>query len=170
MEHQKTYSLSGELAEALEIMAAKVDSSPEALLESIVAQYAGRHGGLPDGAEERRAFPRVDISIPAMVYIEEDGEASVRYQPARIRDVSPGGMRIVCSGRKLCGRLASDFAPDVEFDVIFSFSEDMKPIRFRCRAARMEVVAEELHIGTRIVSSDAEGGALYDKIVSSGLC
>ena len=168
--NQKSYSLSGELAETLEVMAAKVDTTPEALLKSIVAQYVGHQGELPEGREERRAFPRVDISIPAMLYVEEDGEASVLYQPARIRDVSPGGMRVVCSGRKLCGRMASDFAADFEFDVIFSFSEDMRPVRFRCRAARMEVVDEELHIGARIVSSDGEGKALYDKIVNSGLC
>lgn len=170
MEKQKSYSLSGELAETLEIMAAKVDSTPEVLLKSIVAQYVGQHGGLPEGVEERRAFARVDISIPAMIYVEEDGGASVLYQPASIRDVSPGGMRVVCSGRKLCGRLASDFAADFEFDVIFSFSEEMRPVRFRCRSVRMEIVDEELHIGARIISSDGDGKALYDRIVGSALC
>lgn len=170
VEHQKSYSLSGDVAEALEILAAKVDAEPEALLKSIVTQYVGQHGGLPEGSEERRAFRRVEISIPAMLYVEEDGEASVLYQPARICDVSPGGMRLVCAGRKLCGRLVTDFAADLEFDVIFSFSEEMKPVRFRCRSVRMELVDEELHIGARIIASDGEGKALYDKIVGSGLC
>ena len=169
VDNQKEYLVSGELAESLETMAAKVDSTPEALLTSIVSQYLGRNV-VPEGAGERRAFRRVDISIPAMIYLEEDGEASVLYQPASIRDVSPGGMRVVCSGRKLCGRLASDYASGLEFDVIFSFSEDMKPVRFRCRSTRMEIVDEELHIGARIIGSDAEGKAMYDRIVDSELC
>lgn len=170
MDNQKEYRVSGELAESLEIMAAKVDSSPEILLTSIVSQYLGRHAGLPEGEAERRAFKRVDISIPAMIYLEEEGDVSVLYQAASIRDVSPGGMRVVCSGRKLCGRLASEYAAAVEFDVIFSFSEDMKPVRFRCKSARMEIMDEELHIGARIIGSDAEGKALYDRIVCSDLC
>jgi hypothetical protein len=169
VDNQKEYLVSGELAESLEIMAAKVDSTPEALLASIVSQYLGRHV-VPEGAEERRAFRRVDISIPAILYLEEDGKASVRYQPANIRDVSPGGMRVVCSGRKLCGRLASEYASGLEFEVIFSFSEDMKPVRFRCKSVRMEVVNKDLHIGARIIGSDAEGKAMYDRVVDSDLC
>lgn len=169
MVNEKAYSISGELAESLEVMAAKVESTPEALLKSIVAQYLGKDEVPPEG-EERRAFKRVDISIPAMIYVEEDGDASVLYQPATIRDVSPGGLRVVCAGRKLCGRLVSDFAVGLEFDVIFSFSEDMKPVRFRCKSARMEVEGEELHVGARIIGSDAEGKALYDKVVDSDLC
>ena len=151
-------------------MAAKADSTPEALLKSIVRQYMGRHAGPPKGQEERRAFKRLDISIPAMIYFEEDGESSVLYQPATIRDVSPGGMRVACVGRKLCGRLASELSGTLEFDVIFSFSDEMEPVRFRCRSARMEVVEEELHIGARIIGSDAEGKVLYEKIAASDLC
>lgn len=169
MAKQKEYRVGGELAQGLEVLAAKEDSTPEALLESIVSGYLRRQ--CPSGiGSERRAFKRRDISIPAMIYLEEDGEASVRYQPASIRDVSPGGLRVVCSGRKLCGRLASDYGEGLAFDVIFSFSEDMKPVRFTCRAARMEVVDEEVHIGARITASDEEGRALYDRIVDSELC
>lgn len=170
MSSQKEYCVAGELAEKLEIIAAEVASSPEELLRSIVSQFVGRHTGFADSDSERRAFERVDISIPAMLYVEEDGGASVRYQPASIRDVSPGGMRVVCTGSSLCGRLISDFSADFEFEVIFSFSEEMKPVRFRCRAARIEVLEEELHIGARIVGSDAEGQALYQRIVNSDLC
>lgn len=170
VESQNKYYLSGELAKRLEIIAGEVDSTPEDLLKSIVCQYVGRHSGFLKSCDERRAFKRVDISIPAMVYLEEDGESSVRYQPAHIRDVSPGGMRVVCSGRKLGGRLASDCGTDFEFEVIFTFSEDMNPVRFRCRAVRLEVVEDEFHIGSRIIGSDVEGRDLYDRIVSSSLC
>lgn len=170
MENQTEYTISGKLAERLEIMAAKAGSTPESLLKSVVSQYLGRHFGFPEGMEERRAFKRLDISIPAMLYYEEDGDSSVLYQPASIRDVSPGGMRVACAGRKLCGRLAAELSAELEFDIIFAFSEEMEPVRFRCRSVRMEIVEEELHIGARIVGSDAEGRAMYEKIAASNLC
>lgn len=169
MVSQKKYSVDGDLARRLDVIAAKSEFSPDELLKSIVGQYVNRHESSQEG-EERRAFRRVDISIPAMIYVEEDGGTSVRYQPATIRDVSPGGMRVVCSGRKLCGRLASEYSPDLMFEVIFSFSEQMRPMRFRCKAARIELVGEELHIGARIIESGAEGRELYQKIVESDLC
>ena len=146
-----------------------MESSPDSLLKTIVSQYVNRHAGPPESTE-RRAFKRADISIPAMIYFEEDGSSSVLYHPANIRDVSPGGMRVICAGRKLCGRLAAGPTFGLEFDVIFSFSEDTKPVRFRCMSARMEVVDEELHIGARIIGSDAEGRAMYERVVCGDLC
>ena len=170
MDKQKKYCVAGDLARRLEIIAGKIESTPDNLLTSLVDQYVSRHVDFSADRDERRAFKRVDISIPAMIYVEEEGGAAVRYQPANIRDVSPGGMRVVCSGIKLCGRLASEYSNDMQFEVIFSFSEDMKPIRFRCKALRIELKNDELHIGARIIESDAEGQELYQRIVSSDLC
>ncbi|CCH50113.1 PilZ domain-containing protein [Pseudodesulfovibrio piezophilus] len=159
------YSISGELALDLETIAKELGTPPEALLEAIVEEYIHTQQSPCATEEERRSFQRVEVNVPAIIYIEEENGASVVYQPALLKDISPIGIRIVCSGKKLCGRVITDYPVGLRFEIIFAFTDDMDPIRFQCVARRIEVMGEELQLGALITGSSDEGQKAYEKLL-----
>lgn len=160
------YSVSNDLAVSLETVAEELGTQPELLLHTIVGQFLCRHRAKEPGSEERRSFLRVSVNIPAIIYVEVENGASVMYQPAILKDVSPNGVKIVCTGKKLCGRAISEYPTGLRFELIFAFADDMEPVRFQCIAKRIEVAAGELHLGAQIASTTNEGQAAYRQLLS----
>ncbi len=161
--------IEGTLAKALVDAAEELNKSPQSLLEGLVDQYIARHKAFRDGTSERRSFARMQISLPAIVYVEDSEGNAVRYQPATIRDVSPGGLGFTCGGKKLCGKMADDCHIGFTFELIFSLSDEMQPVRFRCRSQRVELVGEELLVGAVIEEADPVGNQLYQQVFEQGL-
>ena len=169
MSKPMTYRIEGKLAEALESAAKEIKTSPQSLLEGLVDQFVARHKVFRNGVDERRSFARMQISLPAIVYVEDSEGNAVRYQPAVIRDVSPGSLGFSCGGKKLCGRMAEDCHAGFGFELIFSLSDEMQPVRFKCRSQRVELVGDELLVGAVIEEADPVGNQLYQKVFEHGL-
>ena len=163
------FCVEGKLAEDLKAAADEINSSPQALLEGLVDQFVARHKAFKSGSDERRSFARMQISLPAIVYVEDSEGNAVRYQPATIRDISPSGLGFSCGGKKLCGRLADECYTGFTFELIISLSDEMQPVRFRCRSQRVQLVGDELMVGAVIEEADPVGNQLYQKVYEQGL-
>lgn len=159
-------TISGELADHIEGIANRSGITPLALLEKVVRQYVSRHKILHLGGSERRAYLRLSVRIPAIVYIKNPG-GEVRYQSSVIRDVSPEGLKLVCTGRRMSECDLDKCMPGVFFELIFAYSDDMTPIRCKCEARRIECVDNEVHMGARIVAADEEGANAYRTFLSN---
>lgn len=159
----------GKLAQDLAAAAEDLDTSAQSLLEGMVDQFVSRHKLCRSQGGERRSFARLQISLPAIVYVEDSEGNAVRYQPAMIRDVSPSGLGFSCGGKKLCGRVAEECHTGVTFELIFSLSDEMQPVRFKCRSQRVEVVDDELLVGAVIEEADPVGNQLFQKVFEQSL-
>lgn len=157
-------SISGELASELGEVAHKAAVAPEELLHKIVRQFVSRYNILHPNGEERRTFLRLSVNIPAMIYMEAKG-GEVRYQAAVIEDVSPTGLKIVCTGKKACKGDGDEGRAGIRFEIIFAYKDDMEPIRFWCEAKRVERIDGMLHVGAMILKASGDGQISYQKLL-----
>ncbi|QJB55328.1 hypothetical protein [Pseudodesulfovibrio sp. zrk46] len=138
--------------------------TPEGLLESIVRQYVGRHELRNSENKERRGFFRIDVNIPAIVsYMGED--RSVRYQAAKITDISPSGVHLVCSGNQVCGVAAETNARGFQFELFFSYTEDESTIHLDCEAQRIALDDGDVHVGARLLFTSRGGQEAYRELL-----
>lgn len=164
----RKYCINNELALKLERVAAELGMSTQLVLEGILEQYVARRAMARDNGDESRTFARMRLSLPAMVYFEDESGVYGRYQSATIRDISPNGLGVSCSGLRFCGKLVNEQGSDFPFELMFSVSERMIPIRFKCRSRRVEVVGEELHVGATIEGTDPESNELLQRMLAVG--
>lgn len=160
------YVIPDNLAAEIESVADRMGKDPVELLETLVRQFLGRYKLMHSANSERRAFLRMSVSIPAVVYVEEE-DGAVRYQSALIKDVSPCGIRLVCASRKRCGQKMAGSLSGVTFEIIFAYAEGMEPIRFKCEIQRVEEIGDDLHVGASILRTSPEGQRLYDQLLDS---
>ena len=164
-----TYSLRQGLAKQLSNLAQRLSISPQTLIEGIVEEYL--HGHTPSKKfTEQRAFTRVQVKVPALVYTQDESGSYGRYQAARLLNITPGGVAIACKEGKLCGRVASDYEGELPFELMFSISNDMYPIWFKCKSKRVQFKGPEVLIGAEIMESDKASKAQLQEIYEQSFC
>lgn len=97
----------------------------------IVLGYLKDKGGVTErGGSDRRAHPRLEVSIPAVscVNIPDRGVHSL---PVTIKDISKGGMRI--SFHNLDMGFADRLSGVSYFEVVFTIPETYQTVSFYCR-------------------------------------
>ena len=148
-----TYSIRQGLAKQLSRLAQKLSISPQILLESIIEKYLLEHHTKYNRVE-KRAFSRVPVGVPALVYMENEAGSYGRYQAAHLKDIAPGGIGLSCTEGKFCGRVASEYAKGLSFELMFSLPESKHPIWFKCKSKRVQLVENGIHIGAEITEAD----------------
>ncbi|BCS89122.1 hypothetical protein [Pseudodesulfovibrio sediminis] len=143
------YCVPKALALRVNAIAREAGTSPEALLKGIVERFVRQH----DSEKERRACSRIDISIPAVICVEKKDINSSIYQLVTIKDISSDGVRLICPGKKVRGQYVSVGECSLRFKLVFTFSEEMEPMKLKCSATRVELVKGDVHILAQIIQA-----------------
>lgn len=97
---------------------------------------------LDDGFGDRRKSPRRSLSGFAVIHtLDPDGRKG-RYRVAQLRDISTHGI-----GLHLSATDPESFGEGREFEILFQFSEQGKPLHRACIACRHAVDDVGLSIG-----------------------
>jgi len=92
--------------------------------------------------QDRRSSPRHDISVFAVVHTADCDGRTGRYRVAQLRDVSATGI-----GLRFSTAEPERFKEGREFEILFQFSDQAKPLRLDCVACRKVMDAAGLIIG-----------------------
>ncbi len=166
--HEDSFHVSGPLARRLEHSAEEIGIEAQVLLEGLVDQFLSRRESAQRGGEHR-AFARMSLSLPAMMYFEDKAGGYGRYLAATVRDISPQGLGITCRDQSFGDGVTSVRGGGFGFDIMFSVSGDMPPVRFRCRSRRIDVVDDAVHIGAVIEFADQESTDQIERLIETGL-
>ena len=94
--------------------------------------------------KERRQFPRVDVSIPAISCVKFS-DREMRSYPVVVDDISQGGVRI--SFKDIAPELADKLANSSFFEVFFTIPHLSQTVSFYCRRLRHKVDRDVTMVG-----------------------
>ncbi|HVN95383.1 MAG TPA: PilZ domain-containing protein [Syntrophorhabdaceae bacterium] len=122
------FRTSEDLRGSLEKIADSERRSLSSIIETVLYNHLKDRHVLKGLKNERRGYPRKEVSLPAFVYQRESKESSL--QTGIIIDLSLGGMRI---------SVPEDYeAKDAgEFDTIFTIPNEKTPIKMKCAVKRV---------------------------------
>ena len=122
------FRTSEDLRVSLEKIADGERRSLSSIIETVLFNYLKDRGGLKSLKNERRNYPRKEVSLPAFVYKRDSTEASL--QTGIILDLSLGGLRISVPQEY-------DVNQENEFDTIFTIPNEKTPIKMKCTIKRI---------------------------------
>jgi hypothetical protein len=99
-------------------------------------------GTLDDSGRDRRGAVRQLLSGFAVVHMLDPDGRKGRYRLAQLRDISTTGI-----GLSLSGSDPESFADGHEFEILFQFAEQKKPLHMACTACRKALDEAGMIIG-----------------------
>lgn len=163
-----TYKTSDQTGRRLEKAAEEMGIGAQELLEGIVDQYLYYRDLSKIHGSDQRAFNRMHLSIPAMVYVMDISGTHGKYQAATIRDISHKGLGISCKASAFGGSLGNRDADTLNFEIFFSIDEEKFPLRFSCKAKRIDPIGDELHVGAIFEMTDPASNDMLRCLLEQG--
>jgi hypothetical protein len=154
------FRTSREIKNSLEKLAKIKRQTLSSVIEDVLYYHLKEKKAFKESKQERRAFNRKKVSLPAFVY-EEDTKNPGEFQTGTILDVSLGGLLIsVPKGAKLA--LSGD-SKDRGFHIVFTLPEFQRPVTMVCQPQRVAESGEDVQVGSAFVDSDFQSCQVLQK-------
>ncbi|GFM33181.1 PilZ domain-containing protein [Desulfovibrio subterraneus] len=163
-----TYKISNEIGRRLECAAEEMGIASQELLDGIVDQFLYYRELSKTHGSDQRAFNRMHLSLPAMIYMKDTNGTHGKYQAATIRDISHIGLGLSCKDTAFGGTLRNSNSDTLDFEVFFSIGEDRLPLRFNCKAKRIDALGDELHVGAIFEMTDLDSKERLRSLLEKG--
>lgn len=111
--------------------------------------------------KERRQYPRVDVSIPAISCVKFS-DREMRSYPVVVDDISEGGVRI--SFKDISPELADKLANSSFFEVFFTIPHLSQTVSFYCKRLRHRVDRDVTMVGV-FEGSNSEAASMMEAML-----
>jgi predicted transcriptional regulator len=159
-EYTICFRTSKDIKNSLGNVAKRKRQTLSSVIEDVLYHYLKENKAFKAQKQERRAFTRREVSLPAFVY-EDDTKKTKEFETGTIMDISLCGLLIsVPKGAKL--EISEDSKTN-EFHIVFILPEFQRPIKMTCQPQRVAESEEAVQIGAAFVDSDFQSCQILQK-------
>jgi hypothetical protein len=144
------FRTSSSIRATLSKLADKERVSVSNVIESIIYGHLKTLRDIEGIEQDRRRFERKKVVLPAFVGA---AQANIQeFETGKVLDLSLNGIRFsVPKGTKL--DIQAD-GKNAEFSIIFTLSNEPRPVKVKCRSTQVYDYAEEVQVGAAFVDYD----------------